>query len=548
MKFSLSSVMLQDGVPFITKEDLIREILHDAEKSAADKKTEKIRIENANKTVPAVNSADVNNSAELPQPSSKQELSAAKESGSDARKINKNNNNNDSREEKKTAGDGKQPSLPNLPTAEEQQTHMMADSATEECDINGAKESSAQKNNEEKTSAQNKHNSMPAGRHGRKEKNKDKKPMEGTSLSGSSDKKRNVSATETGLPCNEKSGKAFEGLETSDVEGKRNDGDEKIVLSSSKTKTSCPGQSGAEGGSGEKLSSSDSSGTSVQTVVDKTKRIKSEANVKNTVTGSEEVVSSVPGEQTISGDKEDEATANGTQEPPAKDLNSVEKEKQRLACFFDKLRKPAPCKGSSGGGQVVGKVRCQTKIQVSGHNCEVAGEIKKDATATATEKVPPTNGDAEGKEKQRLACFFNKLLKSAPHKAPETVCCPQLSEYVAEEMTLLKKEIASLDKVTLKLEQEIRQAMDIADCSEELHSLTQDWFIMVDYRAELVSRRNNLQILDKQGDVEQCCNIMRSELKLLFTLEDWRKTAYHKAQQAKLLDLLFTFVNVRREN
>ena len=53
---------------------------------------------------------------------------------------------------------------------------------------------------------------------------------------------------------------------------------------------------------------------------------------------------------------------------------------------------------------------------MSGHNSEVAGEIKKDATATAAGKVPPTNGDAEEKEKQKLACFFNKLLNSAPHK------------------------------------------------------------------------------------------------------------------------------------
>ena len=39
--------------------------------------------------------------------------------------------------------------------------------------------------------------------------------------------------------------------------------------------------------------------------------------------------------------------------------------------------------------------------------------------------------------------------------------CPQLSAYVAEEINSLRNEIASVDKVLLKLEQEIRQTVDV---------------------------------------------------------------------------------------
>ena len=42
-----------------------------------------------------------------------------------------------------------------------------------------------------------------------------------------------------------------------------------------------------------------------------------------------------------------------------------------------------------------------------------------------------------------------------------TVHCPQLSAYVAEEINSLRNEIASVDKVLLKLEQEIQQTMDV---------------------------------------------------------------------------------------
>ena len=42
-----------------------------------------------------------------------------------------------------------------------------------------------------------------------------------------------------------------------------------------------------------------------------------------------------------------------------------------------------------------------------------------------------------------------------------TMHCPQLSAYVGEEINSLRNEIASVDKVLLKLEQEIQQTMDV---------------------------------------------------------------------------------------
>ena len=39
--------------------------------------------------------------------------------------------------------------------------------------------------------------------------------------------------------------------------------------------------------------------------------------------------------------------------------------------------------------------------------------------------------------------------------------CPDLSAYAAEEINLLKGEIVAVEKVSIKLELEMRQAMDI---------------------------------------------------------------------------------------
>ncbi|CAH3024574.1 unnamed protein product [Porites evermanni] len=192
--------------------------------------------------------------------------------------------------------------------------------------------------------------------------------------------------------------------------------------------------------------------------------------------------------------------------------------------------------GSSGcGGNVDEHYGSGTSGQLTAPKIDMsAGERKENTSADSHD------------DKEMISSFFKKLLENGPKKAA-SVNYPELSAYVSAEMKSLDEEIASLEKVTVKLESEMRQAMEIKECKEELDGLKQDWMILLSYGDQLKERKADLQILEKQENLEHCCDILRKELKLLFTLEDWRRTDYHTMQEAKLLDILHCLKDKQRE-
>ncbi|XP_015777767.1 PREDICTED: uncharacterized protein LOC107355701 [Acropora digitifera] len=453
--FKMSSVMLQGGIPFRTREELVKDILQEAAEAAHAKEKAK--------NIP---------------------VKCNKVDGKKARR--------------------KLPLPSNPPIA------AMDNSAPKELDIKDAKTSSEEKKNEEKMSQCSGDACEPVGAKGEKRTNEGKKSKEGSFVGKFCNVKQLASAAEAESATKEKAENVLKGQATSDVEKEEKE-DDKILFSSAEDfkdsneiKNSNLGQSVAVENSGREQSSSDSSECSVQTVIEVKVPRKREEEVKKCVITDEGGINSVPG------GNNDKATATGTEEQPSKDAGAEKKEKEKLACFFDKLLKASPPKGD----KIISSVRGPTKVSFPRDNTNKA-------TAPVKNDLPTTHANAEEREKQRLASFFRKLMqKPVPHKVTRTMQCPQLSAYVAEEMNSLRNEIASVDKVLLKLEKEIQQTMDVEDCAEEYKGLTMDWMRLVEYRGELASRGNTLQILGKQEDFEQCCLILRDDLKVLLTLED----------------------------
>ncbi|KAL9967475.1 hypothetical protein ACROYT_G025700 [Oculina patagonica] len=97
---------------------------------------------------------------------------------------------------------------------------------------------------------------------------------------------------------------------------------------------------------------------------------------------------------------------------------------------------------------------------------------------------------------------------------------PELSQYVKEQIYLLKEEIACLEKVSVKLETEMKLAMKTKDCEEELGGLTQDWISLTKHKGEMIIRKQDLEILDKQNNLNECSCVILNELKYLFEVED----------------------------
>ncbi|XP_067035925.1 EH domain-binding protein 1-like [Acropora muricata] len=482
----MSSVMLQDGIPYRTKEELVKEILQEAAEGAAKNKAGNIPVGNNKGGVKSAKS---------------------------------------------------KPLLPvNTFVAPRQQTNSGVDNfAAKELKIKDVKTSSAQHENEEKKSGCSEDAHIPFCK-GKKRNNKGRKSSEESSPGESTDMKQLALASEASSLTKGKVKEMCKGHETSNVEKKEKE-DKKIPLlpaedfkDSQKMKSANIGESvAAVEDSGEERSSSDNSGGSVQTIIEKQEPRKSGEELQECLIRSDNGVS----KGLVSSD--DKAAATGREEQTSADADAERMEKEKLTCFFNKLLKGSP----PNGNKIITSVRGPTKASCPGSN-------KNKAIASVQIESLPTYADAEEEEKQRLTSFFNKLIKPAPHKATRTQHCPQLSAYVAEEMNSLRNEIAAVDKVLLKLEREIQQTMNIADCTEEYKGLTQDWLSLIDYRGELTSRRNTLQILAKEEDFEQCCRILRDDLKVLLTLEDWKKTAFHKGQQAELLQLIFTFVNKKQ--
>lgn len=140
--------------------------------------------------------------------------------------------------------------------------------------------------------------------------------------------------------------------------------------------------------------------------------------------------------------------------------------------------------------------------------------------------------------------LYQNNQRQSENGLPISQHCPALSVYIREETSLLQDEIASLEKVSTKLEMEIQGANKTQGC-EELEGLTQDWVSLNKCRAELSSRKRDLEILGREKNLEECINGIRQELMFLFELEDWRKTDQHKACEQKLIDAI---VSLARKN
>ncbi|XP_066029063.1 triadin-like [Pocillopora verrucosa] len=87
--------------------------------------------------------------------------------------------------------------------------------------------------------------------------------------------------------------------------------------------------------------------------------------------------------------------------------------------------------------------------------------------------------------------------------------CSELTIYLDAELQVVESELLSLQKVMVKLQSEMREALDTKDCEAELQSLSLDWLTLNKFRSELNKRKKDLIALleeDKraQSSGEEC--------------------------------------------
>ena len=123
-----------------------------------------------------------------------------------------------------------------------------------------------------------------------------------------------------------------------------------------------------------------------------------------------------------------------------------------------------------------------------------------------------------------------------------------VQNWIDQELEDLEREQSAIDTQAATLEKQLRSVMEAPHSnSEEEDALMTQWFTLVNKKNALLRRQMQLNILEKESDLEQRYTMLNHELRMSLSIEDWRKTDEQRAREALLLEELVQIVNKRDE-